>query len=478
MLLQSSKESSVDATSAIVQSFRECVTISLELKSFSFARLSLIPALRLRETIFNDYANDMVAISCNVTEFFLASIADFAAQYMDVFSTLDEPLQSRAQWEQDAEADLKARREQQELDQSLRGTFQKWSDPAAVGNSEDGIPTQVDLLVRPDCIDDVIAFSIEIGIVGPEYAIQFWSQASIPSDIDEGVVSTKLIPSRAVTWLEQQQRNDESLRPVYISFLAALALAKNPSQRSVGSGADEVFGLISAECDVVSGWATLIEMFRWYIRQLSPDNLSTRTPSTSASSTAGSTSYYYLHQDGNSETESMFGTERSNNYETVSQSRPRELGDANEFILLSNLLILTNVTAFSTSARSTIVNIHLPVVESDGETVGQESVLSILFMLAVMPISPDIRGSVFDAIAALLSNEGLNKEVQENMRSAAIKGWEILEEYQILPISLLQQYPSTHDPSYHGAPTMSFPPSSSALVRFAAPTSGCTSMVD
>lgn len=468
LLLQSSKGNTVDTTHEIVQSFRECITVSLEMKSFSFARLSLIPALRLHETIINDYADETVDSYCNVTEFCLACITDFAAHYMNVFSTLDQPLLSRAKWEEHAEADLKTRRELQEREQSLRGNFPKWSDPTAVSSGVNAIPNQVDLLARPDCIDDVFAFSTEIGVVGPEYALQFWSQESINnSDSGDDIVSTKLVPSQALTWLEQKQRDDESLRPVYLSFLAVLALAKNPSSSIIGSGADEVYGFITAEGD---GWYLLVEIFRWYIRQLSPDVLTTRAPSVSISSSTASTAYYYLDQEVNSDTNTIFGnTERSKSSEAVSQSRPRELAEANEYILLSNLAILTNVVLFSASARSTIINIHLPIVESDGETVGQESVLAILFTLAVMPLSPDIRGSVFHAIAKLLSIEGLTKEETENVRLNAIKGWELLEEHQILPINLLQQYPSMYDPNYHDTPNMSFPPSSSALVRFACP---------
>ena len=467
MLLQTAQGNSVDTTSDVAQSFQECILVSLELKSFSFARLSLIPALRVHEAIINDYVNDMVDFYCNVTEFFLASVADFASNYMDVFSTLDQPLISRAKWEEKAEADLKAQREQQELEQSLRGNVPKWSDPAVVGSSV--IPSHVDLLKRPDCIDDVVAFSTEIGVVGPEYAIQFWSREVITSiSEDEEIVSAKLVPSRAAVWLEQQQRHDESLRPVYLSFLSALALAMNPSNRIICSGADEVFGLVSAECDGGAGWSVLVENFRWYIRQLRPDATSVRAPSVSASSSGGSTAYYYLDQEDTNATDSIFGTnERSKSGEAALQSRPRELGEANEFLLLSNLAILANVAALSASARSTIINIHLPIVEPDGETVGQESVLAILFTLAVMPLSPDVRGSVFHAISTLISVEGLEKEDQENMRLAAIKGWEMLEEFQFLPINLLQQYPSMHDPSYYGVPNMTFPPSSSALVCFA-----------
>jgi hypothetical protein len=421
--------------------------------------------LSANEETINDYTSGIIDSNCNVTEFFLASIADFASNYMDVFSKLDQSFLSREKWEREVEADLKARREQQELEQSLRGNFPKWSDPAALNSSANEIPNQVDLLTRPDCIDDVVAFSTDIGFVGPEYAIQFWCQKTIISE-DEGMISTKLVPSRAVIWLQELQRNDESLRPVFLSFLSALALATSASTSTNRTGADEVYGLISKENDDGSGWSNVVEIFRWYIRQLSPDASTVRTPSASATSSGGSTAYYYLEQDETNGSDIfMDRTERSKSGEAVSQSRPRELGEANEFILLSNIAILTNVAKLSPIARSLIISINLPIIESDGEMVGQESVIAILFALAVMPLSPDIRGAVFQALAILISVEGLDKDAKEFVQLAALKGWELIEDYQFLPINMLQQYPSMHDPSHHGSPNMSFPPSSSALVR-------------
>jgi hypothetical protein len=472
ILLQSSPTatSSTGGANDIYNSLRECIEASFELKSFSFARLSLVPALRMHSPISNDYADAISDPYCDVTEFFLATGAEFASRYMDLISTINHNTISRAKWEKDAEEDLKLRREQRELEQSLRGNFPKWSDPANVANSGNDIPSEVDLLTRPDCIDDVVAFSTAFGILGPNYALLFWSQESYELvDGDEEVNDIKLVPSRAHNWLAKQQREDDSLRPVYLSFLATLALAKNPSNSVIGSGADEVYRLILAEGgDIGSGWSAIIELFRWYIRQLSPDFAAARVPSVSASSGGSSTAYYYLDQDDTSGTEAVFGLrDRTKSGEAVSQSRPRELGEANEFIILSNLAVLANVASLSVTARSAITSINMPILENDGESVGQVSALNVLFMMAVMPLSPDIRGSVFHTIAMLLSVKemGVGSEEAENMRKTAVKGWELLEECQIVPISLLEQYPSAHNPSFQGVPNLSFPPSSSALVR-------------
>jgi hypothetical protein len=472
ILLQSlpTEKSSTGGARSLSSSLTECITASFDLKSFSFARLSLIPALRMQIPMQNDYANTLVHTYCDVTEFFLSTGAEFASRYMDLLSASGCELISRAKWEQDAEEDLKCRREKKEQEQSLRGHFPKWSDPPHATNNENEIPSSVDLLARPDCIDDVVAFATAFGVLGSNYALLFWSQETREVvDVDEEIHFIKLVPSRAHTWLEKQQREDDSLRPVYLSFLAALALAKNPNNSVIGSGADEVYGILLGDgSDIGTGWLSIFELFRWYIRQLSSDVSAVRVTTVSASSGGGSTAYYYLDQDGNSGNDSGFGLRKiSKSGEAVSQGRPRELGEANEFIVLSNLAVLANVASLSATARSGILAINLPMQESDGESVGQESALNVLFMMSLMPLSPDIRGSVFHTISMLLSVNGLPADSveAENIRKAAIKGWELLEDYQIVPINLLEQYPRIQNSSHLGARNMSFPPSSSALVR-------------
>jgi hypothetical protein len=52
------------------------------------------------------------------------------------------------------------------------------------------------------------------------------------------------------------------------------------------------------------------------------------------------------------------------------------------------------------------------------------------------------------------------------MREMAVKGWELLEACQVLPIHLLDQYPSLRETDAQNIPGLAFPPSSTALVSF------------
>jgi hypothetical protein len=448
----------------IRKSFRDCIETSCELKAFTFARLCWIPALRVSAHVSNDYSPMPSALAmCDVTEFLLSVVAEFASHFLDILAVCgDQPI-SRAKWELDAEETLKLRRAHQEQQQNFRGQFPTWRD-AAVNAVNNEIPSEVDLLARPDCVDDIVSFATSVGLIGPNYALQFWSQESTFNQETEHEESTMLVPSQALAWLDRQQRDDDSLRPLYLSFLAALALANNPSDNSNGrSGADAVHSIISIADKVDgSGWFTLLDVLRWYMRQLNPDFANIQKPASSAAMGGGSTAYYYSDSDDR-EYETGFRPERARTGDTASPSVLRELGEKNEFIILSHLAVITNVALNSAAARSTIAMMNLPNMEADGESVGQESALMILFTLAVMPLSPEIRGSVFRTIAMLISVAGSSLEEEMELQKVAAKAWELLESCHFVPINDLAQYPSLQDVTVH-APKMLFPPSSSVLV--------------
>ena len=92
--------------------------------------------------------------------------------------------------------------------------------------AKENIPSEANLLERPDCIDDIMALATALCSRGSKYAAHFWSR--------EG---RKVVPSRAFRKLEFLQENDNSLIPTYLTFLAALALAE-PS---------EVFNILNKE---------------------------------------------------------------------------------------------------------------------------------------------------------------------------------------------------------------------------------------
>jgi hypothetical protein len=464
--------SSVGGGIDVRKTWRECMEAPAELKSFTFARLCLIPALQKPAPSTSDDYNVVATPSCDVAEFFMSLLAEFASRYLDVLSASGDRPISRAKWEQDAEDDLRLRRAHQEQQQSFRGQFPAWSDTTTAADAGNEVPGEVDLLGRPDCMDDVIAFSTAVCSLGPDYALSFWSQESIVSagDGDEDPREyVKLVPSRALRALEVQQDDDDSLCPSYLSFLAALALAKNPSGRQALSGAALIHERLSGgdNGQKYIGWSTLIEQLRWYIRQLNPEDYSTtRGSAVTTSSSGGSTAYYYCDQGSAGDGNGYGSKDQSTSGESTSHAKPRELGDTNEFILWSHLALISNVAANCAAARSAIVSINLPIRSPDGtEIIGQDSTLMVLFTLAVMPLSPEVRGAVLRTIARLLSVDGASETETTDMRKAALKGWDLLEACQIVPINMLEQYPSLQDPNLRSTTGMAFPPSSTALVR-------------
>ena len=69
------------------KTWRECIEAPAELKSFTFARLTLMPALQKPPSyVREDYNNLATAESCNVEEFFLSVLAEFSSHYLEVLS--------------------------------------------------------------------------------------------------------------------------------------------------------------------------------------------------------------------------------------------------------------------------------------------------------------------------------------------------------------------------------------------------------
>ena len=78
-------------------------------------------------------------------------------------------------------------------------------------------------------------------------------------------------------------------------------------------------------------------------------------------------------------------------------------------------------------------------------------------------LAPDVRGRVFVAIANLLHTDSVaNDDDRTKLKVAAEKTWEMLEDLQILPTLLLDQYSSLPEPPARKG--LAFPPSSTALV--------------
>lgn len=432
------------------KSWRECLEAPTELKSFTFARLCLVPSLQAAS-----YGPGPSL--CDTREFLCSALSVFASQYIDVLSGSGDLPISRAKWLQDAEEDLSLRRSHQEQQRQ----FQAWS--GARGVDIESVPANVDLLDRPDCMDDVVAFVVAVCLLGPCYAICFWSR----EESDEGGnIVEYLVPSRALRELDRQQEEDPSLQPSYVSFLAALARAEDDTHFDNGGSAVHRMLCSDSEAGRKSHvtWSFVFEDLRWYARELNPQNFASATNSMKTSATTtSSTSYYYAYDATAAETQG-YSTQQSTDG-SGGVSRTLELGEENTLILSSHLALLMNVCDSCPSARTAVLNTNLPIVGSDGvEVIGQDSALTILFTLSLTPVSPDVRGSIFACIAKILDTNGTNDEQCHSIRDAARKAWDMLDECGILPIHMFDQYPVFIGDEQKNANGLSFPPSSTSLV--------------
>lgn len=423
-----------------------------ENKSFTFARLSVIPALR-KLSIPSGFS---CRLYCDVSNFLHTVIAEFTSYYLDELSISGECPPSRAQWEEGAEDTLRIQRLHEEQQRKFHGQFL----PTSNYIESSAVPTNIDVSKRPDCIDDIVAFATAICSTHSDYSRRFWSE-EVQGESGDGD-NRILTPSRFLVDLQARQTNDHSLRPCFLTFLASLATAKNMEYSL--NGAAVVHEMLSRNNSAIldgctHSWSTLLETLRHYVRELNPnfcvpgfDESQTRV--TSGSSTA----YYYLGKN-NVETSE---TDRITN-PTI---KPKELGVENTEILLSHLSIMANVALHHPPTRRCILGIILPVRSQDQrEIIGQHGALNILFTLSIMPLDPIVRGAVFRTLANLLSLDGLkNDEEMEDARKAAHQGWQLLDACQIVPLRMLEQFSSVRKDFdlYSG---LAFPSSSLALVR-------------
>ena len=196
---------------------RSCLEFPAFAKSFSFVRMSLIPSLG---------APSMKPSSANLDTdyaFYLSVLSNFTSQYLDSICSLGELPYSRAKWLQDELQDLQMRQVQEEKRRQMHG----WSGHTY---QEVEVPKEVNVLNRPDCLDDIIALAVFMCSVYPQCAGQFWS-------LSENLVELK--PSRIVKKLEQLQTKDTSLLPTYLTFLSTIALCDSPCEGK-SNGADAV----------------------------------------------------------------------------------------------------------------------------------------------------------------------------------------------------------------------------------------------
>ena len=450
LLKSTSDSSSQDAT--MLASF-EAPTIH---KSFTLVRLTLLPALQQLGIKSTD-------LLCDTSEFGLSVVADFLSKYLSTMVSTDTennlPI-SRHQWLQSEQEDLRLRRQQQVQERQFRA----WSQQASTDQKEEVIPATVDLTSRPDCLDDILAACTAVASGGPEYAILFWNLQEDQS----------LAPTRALLELERHQAKDGSLLGSYLSFLAAL------SNSAVGAAAVHDMLCKNRTVEASSNpnkvtWESILSMIRYFAQELNPQEAygggsagvtaSAASSTGQSSPTSSSTAYYYFDEPTSTGRGSSMGASetKSKTSSASSSNKPKELGESNEALLAAHLALIKTVAEHSAKARCDILSIKLPLLGSNTLAAGGDETLLVLFLLAIAPLSPQLRGAVFQAIASLLVVKDADATQRAQLKEFGQNAWQYLESCQILPISLLDQYPKPYMPANEKRPGLGFPPSSTSL---------------
>ena len=423
---------------------RACLKAVFEQRAHTFARLTLIPS-------FQRHRDGPDAL-CDLYQFLMSVTSECVSHYVDVLSAFTEIPSSRVVWEENENEDLKVRRDQQEQQRQFNVQY------GATNESLEVIPQKVDLLQRPDCLDDIVALACVICSAGSHFALCFWS-----SEDD------RYIPSRFLLKLQSMKSVDGSLIPAYLSFLSALTTAT--SLNSSMNSATVVYRLLSEQpaTDVKfpASWSSILNNIRWYARRLDPrfqvasmmpSNLSQNVSDRSATSTA----YYYGTENVSFSTRRDYNSELPdvNVAKATDTTKSLELGDDNTAILMSHLMVISRVAAGSPSARAALLSMSLPVDDAGAGSFEEDPMLLVLFSCAMVGITPNVRGAIFATIASLLRLEGANAEECKVIKDMASKAWELLELSNIVPVSVLSQYQTAGGfGSFQG---MAFPPSLSA----------------
>ncbi len=438
--------SPLSGTTDLKKLWRECIDAPRSFKTITYARLALIPALHVPISRFSNG-------SCDVSDFLLSTLSDFAAHYLDTLSVSGGWPISREKWMQEAKEDLKIRQAYEEQQRQFAYQFNtSWG--ASQQNS--ALSDTIDLLQRPDCMDDLIAFASALCSLKPHYAMKFWTVEESNGDSQH-----QLARSRTLRDLRDQQFGDDSLRASYISFLAGLAVASAYDGKL--DGASTIFEMLLNEIcqspDDTLTWTSVVQILKWYATQLGSEPSSSVQAGPSRTQSRSGTAYYY---DDDYSTRPQYQQAAP----AVTSAKDRELDEDNIHFLLANLSLISNVVARNPVARLRLLQIGAPSYSSDGsEIVKQDSTLQVMFDLLVKAVTPEVRGKLFSTISELINCEGLEGDSATQMNDFVMECWKLVEEYQVLPIHLLEQYPSLSPSETSEIPHFSFPSCSMSLVR-------------
>ena len=202
----------------VKSTYLKCLMVASQLKSLTFARLSIIPSISSPMTHGGGGAS-----SSSSTEFYLSTLSDLTAQYIDALGTSGNLPITRLEW-YDEEVNL-AQSEWMEKEQ--RRQFGEWAgqeQPPEDEDAESG-PKRVNIMDRPDCLEDVFALVSSIVEVYPVGAKAFWyinQEVQMDEEgVNEAATTTMVLsPSRALQTLDLVQSDNDSVLFVYLSFLA------------------------------------------------------------------------------------------------------------------------------------------------------------------------------------------------------------------------------------------------------------------
>jgi len=426
---------------------RYCIMIPAQLMSFTFCRLTLIPSLEKIKSA-------SMRTVCNVSEFCLSVVSELYSMYLSVLSegTGNLPI-SRLRWQIREEEQLNLRRDQMNQQHQLEHFM---GDTSRNSSSKEGtIPAAIDLMERPECLDDLIALATTICSLGPNYSCIFWGRDK----------ETKtLVPSSALQECVVQASQDDSLVAYVYSWMAALSTDEE--------SANAIHHLMSNNTEGFTCWNSLLYYLRCSTQDLSKNDgnkINVSKPShTTTNSNKNSTSYYYNLDEGNVIPDTLNDPQpRGRGSSSCSKSsKPHELLELMKLQVASYLALIMNVSLHSVEARFKILSTDVP--DSEGNiTTGGERCLCILFNLAIAPLVPQIRGVTLSTIASLLqSTEGIqDAEVKSFLEEQGQIAWVYLESSSLLPINLLDRYRAVktrelETPSQAG---LAFPLSSMAL---------------
>ena len=459
----------------VKKTYPNCLMAASQFKSLTFARLSLLPSFGLPST--RSHHKDASVMNhgddSSTYDFFISVFADFTAQYIDALCNTGNLPITQEEWLDD---ELKMA-EVERTENEQRRAFGDWMG-RAVEEDLSG-PKEVNIMDRPDCLEDVFALVTSVCTTYPDGSKAFWNVSEEEEPNKDGspsaTVSLRLTPSRCLRKLDLIQSENESTRLVYLSFLASLALSDGAEENDA-NGASLVHSFLSggksinaqSERHTPFSWEGVINAIRWYAEKLSPEERDDsdkkspadrlrRSSTTSPETSQSSTSYYYgvgnagstAGMESSSSTPEQTYRGQSTSSHAGKSSDTNELDEVGRNTLVSILCLVSNVASKCNVARDCILGIQLPVQDYNGHY--QDGCLEILFALLTTSISPEIRGLTFMAIANLLQPSSSENKGKSAMGKRA---WDLLECCQFIPIKFLSQY-SAYAAGSGSMPTMS-----------------------